>query len=158
MERCTSTTKPKTPLMIIQSLQFINFCARKLTLYHIVVINSRILFLLMSLCNSRMRTTSWSMWILIVVLFATLNFLQKLDRSTESGKIFPDTVINPSAFQATINITFHLTNNIPLKTLSFHKTYEIWIQPLCFHSTTALTGIICPISTLTHQPTHLQQT
>ena len=46
-----------------------------------------------------------------------LKLLQKSDRSTENGIIFPDPEKNPNAFPATINLTFLLISSIAL--LSF---------------------------------------
>ena len=52
MKRSTNTTKPKTLLMIRQSLSFIHICVRKMILYQILVGISKGLFLSMTLCSS----------------------------------------------------------------------------------------------------------
>ena len=57
-KRCAATIKPKPLPMILQSLQFILFCVRKMILYQIVVRISKILFLLMTSYTSlTMRKT-----------------------------------------------------------------------------------------------------
>ena len=60
-KRCTTTIKPYSLLTILQSLQFILFCVWKMILYQIVVRMSKRLFLLMKLCTSLTRRTSWPM-------------------------------------------------------------------------------------------------
>ena len=56
-QRCTTTINPYSLLMILQSLQFILFCVRKMILYQIVVRISKRLFLLMTLYTSLTRRT-----------------------------------------------------------------------------------------------------
>ena len=68
--------------MIPQSLQFILFCVQKMILYQTVARISERLFLLMTLCTSFMRRTSWPMKILVVVLLST--------RSCEKPKCIPN--------------------------------------------------------------------
>ena len=57
-KRCAATIKPKSLLMILQSLQFILFCVKKMILYQIVAIILERLFLSMTLWKSLMRKTS----------------------------------------------------------------------------------------------------
>ena len=57
-KRCAATIKPKSLLMILQSLQFILFCIQKMISYRIVAKSSKRLFLSMTLCTSLMRRTS----------------------------------------------------------------------------------------------------
>ena len=57
-KRCAATIKPKSLLMILQSLQFILFCVQKMILYQIVAKISQRLFLSLTLCTSLMRRTS----------------------------------------------------------------------------------------------------
>ena len=56
-KRCAATVKPKPLLMILQSLQFILFCVRKMILYQIVVRISKKLSPLMTLYTSLTRRT-----------------------------------------------------------------------------------------------------
>ena len=57
-KQCAATIKPKSLLMIQQSLQFILFCVQQMILYQIVFRFSKRLFLSMTLCTSLMRRTS----------------------------------------------------------------------------------------------------
>ena len=119
--------------MILPSLPFILFCVRKMILCQIVVRMSKRRFLLMTLCTSLTRRTSSPMWILIVVLLSCLQFLQKLDRSTENGITFPDPVKNPSAFPTTINNSVLMMISIALNI--FLTPYILWdISPAALTS------------------------
>ena len=60
---------------------------------------------------------------LIVVLLSTLKFLQKSERSTESGITFPDLEKNPSAFPVTIGTTVLLISSL---TQFFLNPYSLW--------------------------------
>ena len=98
------------------------------------------------------------MKILIVVLLSTLIILQKSDRSTENGIIFPDPVENPSAFQVTIGITVLLMSSITLLSFWTHTIYGTWFQQLLCHSILLMIDSLCPISTLSQQLTNREQT
>ena len=98
------------------------------------------------------------MYILIVVLLSTMKLLQKSDRSTQNGITIPDPVKNPSAFPVTINITVFFMSSITLTSFWTHTTYGTWFQQLQRHPNTLLIETLCPISTLNHQVTNLEQT
>ena len=98
------------------------------------------------------------MKILIVVLLSTLKHLQKSDRSTENGIIFPDPGKNPSAFQVTIGITVLLMSSRTLISFWTRTIYETWFQQILFHSITLMRDTLCRISTLNQQLTNLEQT
>ena len=144
--------------MIPQSLQFILFCVQKMILSQIVARNSKRLFLLMTLCTSLMRRTSWPRKILIVVLLSTLKLLQKSDRPTENGFTFPDPVKNPSAFPVTINITVLLMSSINLIHFWTRTIYGTWFQQLSCHPTILMIDTLYTINTLNQQLTNLEQT
>ena len=144
--------------MILQRLHFFLFCVRRMILYQIVVRNSKRVFLLMTMCTSLMRRTSWPMLILIVELLSTLKLPQKTDRSTVNGITFPDPVKNPSAFPATIKLTLLLISSIPLITFWTRTFYGTWFQQLLCHSTTLMIESRFPNNTLNHQFTNLEQT
>ena len=57
-KRCAATIKPKSVLMVLQSLQLILFCVQKMISYQIVATISKRQFLLMKLCTSLRRRTS----------------------------------------------------------------------------------------------------
>ena len=149
--------KPKSLLMILQSLQFILFCVHKMILYQTVVRFSKRLFLSMTLCTSLMRRTSWHMYTLIVVLLSTLKLLQKLNRSNENRSSFPDPVKNPSAFAAAINLTVVLVSSIALTPFWTRTISGTWFQQLLCHSTTLMIDTLCPISFFNQQLTYLKQ-
>ena len=96
--------------------------------------------------------------VLIVVLLSTLNLLQKSDRSTENGITFPDPVKNPSTFPVTIGITVLLMSSKTLISFWTRTKYGSWFQQLLCHSITPMIDTLCPISTLNHQLTNLEQT
>ena len=137
--------------MILQSLQFILFCVRKMILYQIVVLMSKGLFHLMTLYNSLTRGTWWLMQILIAVLSSSLKLLQKSDRSTENGITFPDPVKNPNALSAKINIPVLLMSSIALISFWTRTVYGTWFQQLLCYSTTLMIHTLCSISTLNQQ-------
>ena len=60
-KRCTTTINPYSQLMILQSLQFILFCVRKMILYQFVVRMSKGPFLLITLYTSLTKRTWWLM-------------------------------------------------------------------------------------------------
>ena len=93
-----------------------------------------------------------------MILLSTLKLLQTSDRSTENGITFPDPVRNPSAIPITINITVLLTSSITLISFWTHTIYGTWCQQLLCLSTTLMTDTLCPINTLNHQLTKLEQT
>ena len=98
------------------------------------------------------------MKILIVVLLSTLKLLQKLDRSTENGIIFPDPVKNSSAFPVTIGLTVLLMSSKTLISFLTRTIYGTWFQhPLC-HSIALMIDTLRPVSTLKQQLTNLEQT
>ena len=144
--------------MISQSLQLILFCVQKMILYQIVARIPKRLFLLMTLCTSLMRRTSWPMKISFVVLLSTLKLLQKSDRSTENGITIPDPVKNPCAFPLTINKIVLLKSSINIITFWIRTIYGTWFQQLLYHSTILMIDTLCPISTLNQQLTNLEQT
>ena len=113
-KRCAATIKPKSLLMILESLQFILFCVQKMILCQILAKISEKLFLSMTLCTLLMKKTSYPMKNLIVELLSTLKLLQKSERSTENGIKFPDLVKNQSAFPVTIGITVLMISSITL--------------------------------------------
>ena len=156
-KRCTATIKPKSLLMILQSLQFIPFCVQKMILCQIVATFSRKRFLSITLRTSSMKRTSWPMEILLVVLLSSLKLLQKSDRSTENVITFPDPKKNQSAFPITI-ITVFLMNSIILITFCTQTICDKKFQQLLCHSSTLMINTLCPISTLNRQLTNLEQT
>ena len=93
-----------------------------------------------------------------MVLPSTLKLLQKSDRSAENGITSPEPVRNTSAFPGTINITVLLLSSITLIFFWKHKNYGKRFQQLLGHSTTRMTDTLCPISTINHQLTQLEQT
>ena len=95
---------------------------------------------------------------LIVVLPSTLNLLKKSDRSTENGITLADTVRNPSTFPVTIGITVSLMSSITLISFGTRTVHGTWFQQLLCHSITLIIDTLCPISTLNHQLTNLEQT
>ena len=155
---CTTTINPYSRFMMLQSLQFILFCVRKMILYQIVVRMSERLFLLMTLYTSLTRRTWCLMYILIVVLRSSLKLLQKWDRSTENGITFPDPVKNPNAFPATINIPVLLMSSIALISFWTRTINGTWFQQLLCHSTTLMIHTLCSISTLNQQLNNQKQT
>ena len=60
-KRCATTLKQYSLLKILQSLQFILFCARKMIIFQVVVRMSKRLFFLMTLYTSLTRRTWWLM-------------------------------------------------------------------------------------------------
>ena len=127
MKRCTTTTKPKTLLLILQSSQFILFRVRELILYQIKVTISKKFFHPMTLCASLIRRTSWAMKTLIAVILSTLKLRQKPATSIENEKTIPDP--NPNAFQVTTNIAVLLCSSIPL--ISFEPVQFLKHQSSC---------------------------
>ena len=79
-KRCTTTIKPYSLLMILQSLQFILFCFRKMTLYQIVVRTSRKLFLLM------MMYFSWLTWKLSRNFYFSLKVIKGKKQKSKFSK------------------------------------------------------------------------
>ena len=63
------------------------------------------------------------MKILIVVLLSTLKLLQKIDRSTENGITFPDSVKKLSEFPVKIGINVLLLSSV---SLMFLNPYNLW--------------------------------
>ena len=144
--------------MVLQSMQFILFCVRKLILYQIVVRMSKRLFHLMTLYTSLTRRTWWLMQILIVVLRSSLKLRQKSDRLTENGITIPHPVKNPNAFPATINILVLLMSSIALICFWTRTIYGTWFQQFLCHSTTLMIHTPCSINTLNEQLNKLEQT
>ena len=157
-KRYTTTIYPYSRLMILQSLQFILFCVRKMILYQIMVRMSKRLFHLMTFYTSWTRRTWWLMQILIVVLRSSLKLRQKSDRLTENGIIFPDPVKNPNAFPATINILVLLMSSIALISFWTRTIYGTWFQQFLCHSTTLMIHTPCSIKTLNEHFNNLEQT
>ena len=60
-KRCTTTINPYSLLMILQSLQFVLFCDRKMIFYQNSVRKSNRLFLVITLYTSLTRRTWWLM-------------------------------------------------------------------------------------------------
>ena len=87
-----------------------------------------------------------------------MKLLQKTERSTDNGITFPDLVEKPSAFPVTIGITVLLMSSITLISFWTRSIYGTWFQQLLCHSITVLIDTLCPISTLNHQLTNLEQT
>ena len=131
MKRCTTTTKPKTLLLILQSSQFILFRVRELILYQTKVTISKKFFHPMTLCASLIRRTSLAMNTLIVVLISTLKLRLESETSFENEKSFPDPVKNPNAFQVTINIAVLLMSSLPL--ISFEPVQFMKHRSTCFY-------------------------
>ena len=98
------------------------------------------------------------MKILIVVLFSTLKLLQKIERSTKNGIMFPDPVKNPTAFPVTIGIIVLLMSSITLISFWTCTVYGTWFQQLLCYSILLMIDTLCPISTLNQQLTNLEQT
>ena len=157
-KRYTFTIYPYSRLMILQSLQFILFCVRKMILYQIMVRMSKRLFHLMTFYTSLTRRTWWLMQILIVVLRSSLKLRQKSDRLTENGITFPDPVKNPNAFPATINILVLLMSSIALISFWTRTIYGTWFQQFLCHSITLMIHTPCSIKTLNEQLNNLEQT
>ena len=144
--------------MILQSLQFILFCVRKMILYQIVVRIWKRRFLLRTFYTSLTRRTWWLMQILIVAIRSSLKLLQKSDRSSENGITFPDPVKNPNAFPATINIPVLLMSSMALISFWTRTICGTWFQQLLCHSATLMIHTLCSISTLNQQLNNLKQT
>ena len=157
-KQCAARIKPKSLLMIPQSLQFILFCVQKMIFYQFLGRISKRLFRSMTLCTSLMRRKSWPKKMLIGVLFSALKLLQKSDRSTENGITFPDPVKNQSAFPVTINITVFLMSSITVINFWTRTIYGIWLQQLLCHSTILMIDSLCPISIPNEQLINLEQT
>ena len=134
------------------------FASRNLILYQVVVIFSKGLFLLMTLCTFLMKITLWLMKILVVVLSPTLKLRQKSDSSTENRKTFPDAVKHLSALRVLINRTVLWISSLPKKFCSICTIHGMWMQQLSGHSTKLLIGILCSMSTFQHQLIILEQT
>ena len=65
---------------------------------------------------------------------------------------------NPKAFTVTINITVFFISSITVRSFWTHTTYGTWFQQLLCHPNKQMIGTLCPIKTLNHQLTNLEQT
>ena len=144
--------------MILQSLQLILFCVRKMILYQIVVQMSK-------------KTVSFEDFVHFIDEENIVTYVDfdcgitffpgtptKSDRSTENGITIPHPVKNPNAFSATINIPVLLMRSIALISSWARKIYGTWFHQLLWHSTTLMIHTLCSITALNQDFNNLEQT
>ena len=150
--------KPKSLFMIPQSLQLILFCVPKMIFYQILVRIWRRMFLSKALCTSLMRRTSW----LMLIFFCGKTFypetptkIRQINRernyisiSCEKTQGIPSNDQKNCFFMSSITLIHFWT----------HTTYGTKFQQLSCHPNKVTIGTLCPISTLSHQLTNLEQT
>ena len=96
----------------------------EMLLYQILARIWKKLYLLMTLCTSLMRRTTWPMEIWTMVSLFTLKLIQKPDRWTKNRITFPDPLRNLSLFPVTININVFLMRSITL--IVYLNPYNFW--------------------------------
>ena len=144
--------------MILQSLQFILFCVRKMILYQIVVRMSKRWFLFDDVvdCIDEENIVSYVNFDYgITFLSETPTKIRQINRERIT---FPDPVKNPSAIPATINMSLLLLSSIALISFWPRTIYGTCLQQLLGHSTTIMIDTLYPISTFNQQLTNLEQT
>ena len=144
--------------MILQSLQFILFCVRKMILYQIVVRVSKKTVSFDDIVHFIDEENMVTYVDFDCGITFSLKILQKLDRSTENRITFPDPVKSPNAFPATINISVSLMSRIALISLGTRTIYGTWFQQHFCHSATLMIHTLCSISTLNQQLNNLEKT
>ena len=158
MKRCTITIKPKTLLMIVQSLHLILFCVQKLILYHFLVIFSRKRFF----CDDIVHFNDKENLVTYVDFLCGITFYPeastKVKQFNRERKNFCRSCEKPKCItsndQHNCSIDEELTSN------GFLNPYNLWdMDPaLLSHSTTITTWTLCPTGTLKQQLTNLEQT
>ena len=138
--------------------QFILSCVQQTISYQIGVKTSKKLFFFDKILHFPDEESIVTFVDFDLVVFSTLELLQKTNRSTKKGFTFPDPVKNPSAFSATINIIVFLLSSIPLLSFWARTISATWFQQFLCHSITLMIETLCPMSTLNQQLTNLEQT
>ena len=123
-KRCKTTINPYSLLMVLQSLQGILFCIRKMILYQIVVRMSTISF------DDVVHFIDEGNIVTYVDFDCDITFFPetrtKSDRSTEKGTTFPDPMKNPSAFPAPINRSVICSVDEQHSSNIFVNPYNLW--------------------------------